>query len=123
VNPCDDLYEYVALAKAGNQAIAAILAQAARMVAKACTPVVDMLEPQALILSGPIFDAPQVVKVIKEYLDTHSYLGRLQGINVAANLLGVDAGIIGAASLVFSALLQERASARYIGGDVHSAVW
>jgi N-acetylglucosamine repressor len=101
-----DLHEAVDLANNGEEHIAEILREAAKVIATACASIVDVLEPETLVFVGPIFSSPQVLEIIKQELDAHTFVGRLHQIEVLPSSFGKDAGMIGAASLVYSTLVQ-----------------
>lgn len=105
-----DLYDAAEVARAGDQRIVKVLCHAAGLIAQACAPVVDALEPDALVLAGPIAVVPQAIEEIKSYLDTHTFVGRLHRIRVLPDSFGREAGVVGAASLAFGSLLQPRAT-------------
>jgi predicted NBD/HSP70 family sugar kinase len=102
----DDLYDAASLAQKGDQRIASVFCDAARLIATACAPVVDALEPEALVLVGPMSAVPQAIEAVKAYLDTHTFVGRLHRIKVLPGSFGKEAGVIGAASLAFGSIIQ-----------------
>jgi N-acetylglucosamine repressor len=101
-----DLYEAVELANNGDERIMETLCEAAKVIATACTSIVDVLEPETLVFVGPLFNSPKVLETIKQELDAHTFVGRLHQIEVSPSSFGKDAGMIGAASLVYSTLVQ-----------------
>lgn len=106
-NGIPDLFSAAALAGEGDQFLTSVFTSAAHTVATACAPIVDVLEPEAIILVGPMFEAPGTLQIIKEYLDGNTFVGRLHGVETRLSSFGRNAGIIGAASLVFGSLVQD----------------
>lgn len=106
-NDLSDLYVAAALAAEGDGPLIAVFTDAATTIATACAPIVDALEPEAIILTGPIFEAPGTLQTIKEYLDGNTFVGRLHGVETRLSSFGRNAGVIGAASLVFGSLVRD----------------
>ncbi|MCC7490746.1 MAG: ROK family protein [Fimbriimonadaceae bacterium] len=82
-----------------------VLAACGEAVAAACAPLVDLLGPDVVSLAGPIFEVPLVLDVVARELNHASFVGRLSGVRVLAAALGADLGLVGAASLVYDALV------------------
>lgn len=99
--------DVVAAAQKGDPEVLRVLGACGEAVAAACAPLVDLLDPGVVTLSGPILEVPRVLDVVARELSQASYVGRLSGVRVLTASLGRDVGLVGAASLVFDRLVAE----------------
>ena len=102
----DDLYFAAEIANQGNIDITNIYMECGRYIAKAILPIIGVLEPEAVILAGPLAGVPKVIDAVEKYLNENSWTGRTRGVSVKSSKLGRNAGVIGAASLVYNSLLE-----------------
>lgn len=119
------IWDVVDLALKGDPDVLAVLARCADAIGTASTSIVDLLDPKALVLSGPIFTVPHVFNAVKDFVRHNSFTGRMGRVQVLRSPLGADIALIGAASLVIGSLVsggpldgQESIAEDYIDGDI-----
>lgn len=108
VHKVRSIWDVVALANQRDPDVLEVLAECAEAVGPACTSIVDLLDPKALVLSGPIFSVPLVFNAVEEYVRQNSFTGRTGRVQVLRSPLGADIALVGAASLVLDSLLSGR---------------
>ncbi len=99
--------DIAAAAQKGDPAVLRILGTCGEAVAAACAPLVDLLDPDVVLLAGPILEVPRVLDVVARELNQTSYVGRLNGVRVLSTSLGRDVGLVGAASVVYDGVVSE----------------
>lgn len=102
------IWDVVALANEGDPDILEVLAECAEAIGPACTSIVDLLDPKALVLSGPIFSVPHVFNAVEEFVRQNSFTGRMGRVQVCRSPLAADIALVGAGSLVIGSLLSGR---------------
>ena len=108
VHKVKSIWDVVALANRRHPDVLEILAECAEAIGPACTSMVDLLDPKALVLSGPIFSVPHVFNAVEEHVRHNSFTGRIGRVRVLRSPLGAEIAVVGAASLVLGELLAGR---------------
>ena len=94
----------VAAARKGDGAASGILEQAGRLLGRACANLVNLLEPEVIVVGGGLSAVSELLSPMRQAMKQGSYLiarGYAQVDLVQAELLD-DAGIAGAAQLAFT---------------------
>jgi len=102
--------QVVAAARTGDSEALAVLHECAEAVAQFCVPIANLLDLEAIILSGTMFQLPALVAYIKEYLAKNTFTGLMENRSpiVRPSTFGVDSGLLGAAGLVFDQVFNYR---------------
>jgi predicted NBD/HSP70 family sugar kinase len=70
-----------------------------------CTSMVNLLDPEMLILAGGLAqDNPLLLQVLTEELETRTTVWRERHLQVVGSCLGYSAGVLGAAAVASSGL-------------------
>ena len=98
------LHQAVEMAQQGDADVLEVLMDCAEAISLLCTPLANALDPEAIVLSGPIFRVPQVMDYIRQYVKAHSFSSLLTGARPAVVPASFqhNAGLVGAASLVYN---------------------
>ena len=92
--------EIIAAAKAGEQTAACALKALARYLAMGCASIVNLLDPEMLILAGGLAqDNALLVKLLTEELAKRVTVWPERHLQVQASRLGYSAGVLGAAAV------------------------
>ncbi len=80
-----------------------MLLECAEAIAIACCPIANLLDLDAIVLSGPIFEVPAVVAYIQRYMQEHTFPAIMEGRTptVVPASFRLNAGLVGAATLVY----------------------
>jgi glucokinase len=96
---CDDTL--LAAAKGGDEAAKEILAEAARIFGKAMVGMVNLLDPQLIVVGGGLGQkTPIWVDAANEAIQAEALAGRAD-VQVVPAELGMESGIVGAAAIAF----------------------
>ncbi len=97
--------EVIRAANAGNGAARTALHEYAHYLARGCTSIVHLLDPEMIILSGGLAqDNPQLLADVSNELSRHVMAWKLRGLKIEASALGYYGGVLGAAAIAFDAL-------------------
>ncbi len=99
------IWDVVELANSGDPDVLEVLAECAEAIGPACTSIVDLLDPRALVVSGPIFSVPHVFNAVEEFVRQNSFTGRMGRVQVCRSPLAADIALVGAGSLVIGSVL------------------
>lgn len=104
--------QVVAAARAGDQEVISVLAECAEAVAQFCVPIANLLDLEAIILSGTMFQLPALVEYIQDYLAKNTFTGLMENRSplVTPSTFGADSGLLGAAGLVFDQVFNSHKS-------------
>ncbi len=85
----------------GDKFVEKLVAEAARYAGIAVGNVINLLNPELIVLGGGIIEAleDEMMKIIVETARSHAMPGTAKGIEIRASKLGDDAGIVGGAVL------------------------
>ena len=102
-NQFADTRELIAASHAGDaQAVAAVI-EFARRLATGCSLLVQLLDPEALILSGGIAENnPLLLKLLRENLADLVPVWQQRNLRILTSNAGYHAGVLGSAALMFS---------------------
>jgi predicted NBD/HSP70 family sugar kinase len=103
-----DLDQVVTAANQGDEQVLQVLMECAEALVIVCSPLVNTLDLDAVILSGPIFEVPAVVSYVRRFIQEQSFAGMMESRppQVAPISFQRQAGLVGAASLVFNNVFQ-----------------
>jgi N-acetylmannosamine-6-phosphate 2-epimerase/N-acetylmannosamine kinase len=99
--------QIIAAAHSGNQTAACAIETLARHLAIGCASIVNLLDPELLILAGGLVqDNPLLLKVFAEELARRVTVWPERKLQVQASALGYSAGVLGAAAVASVALAE-----------------
>jgi predicted NBD/HSP70 family sugar kinase len=109
-----DLDQVVIAANQGDTEVLQVLMDCAEALVIVCSPLVNTLDLDAVVLSGPIFEVPAVVAYIRRYIQEQSFTGVMENRPPQVTPISVQrqAGLVGAASLVFNSVFQANTNQR-----------
>jgi glucokinase len=97
--------EVIRAAHAGNGVASLALREYAHYLARGCTSIIHLLDPEMIILSGGLAqDNPQLLADLSDELSRHVMAWELRGLKIEASALGYYGGVLGAAAIAFDAL-------------------
>jgi glucokinase len=97
--------EVIRAANAGDGPARIALREYAHYLARGCTSIVHLLDPEMLIFSGGLAqDNPQLLADVTDELSRQVMAWELRGLKIEASALGYYGGVLGAAALAFDAL-------------------
>ncbi|HHW08378.1 MAG TPA: ROK family protein [Firmicutes bacterium] len=97
------LAQVIAAARQGDSQVLAILRECADALAQFCIPVANLLDLDAFILSGPIFQIPEIIGYMQQRIAQATFSALMEGRAplVIPSTFGANSGLMGAAGLVF----------------------
>lgn len=103
----EDFAEVLALAGRGVSPFTVVLEEVASHLAVAVSLVVNLLNPELIVLGGPVVDSsPALLDAISQRLPFHTMPQPLKALVLEPSRIGVAAGSLGAATLVLESIEQ-----------------
>lgn len=95
--------EVVQAALRNEEKAVSVLMDCAEAIAVICSPIANLLDLDAIVLSGPIFGVPAVMDYIQTYMQKYTFAASMEGRSpvVVEAMFKQNAGLVGAASLVY----------------------
>src|SRR5262249_11717593 len=92
-------------AESGDTGAAKVIASAGRSLGAGLTNIVDVFNPQAVVISGSLRKlGPLYLDTAKAVVDKEAYRGHLRDVRIIETALGDDAAALGACLLAFEKL-------------------
>ena len=105
--------QIIAAANSGNQTANSAIELVARYLAIGCATIVNLLDPEMLILAGGLVqDNPLLLKSLTEELSKRVMVWSERHLQVAASSLGYSAGVLGAAAVASAAVVEKGTALR-----------
>ncbi len=96
-----DAFDVLDAAERGDTLAVSVVDDAARYLAIATGNLVNLFNPQTIVLGGPVADAsPLLTELVRRYTKLHAMAYPYSAVRIVSNTLGPDTGAIGAAVLV-----------------------
>jgi glucokinase len=100
-----------AAADAGDPVAARLVERAWRAIAATCAGLVNLLNPEVIVLGGSIADhRPDLHDAVKAEIARHSFAPAAARVRVAASVFGADVSLVGAVPLIRERLSQSLAA-------------
>lgn len=97
----DDAESVISAANHGDETAVAAIRKLAYFLAMGCAMMVQLLDPQAIILAGGLAqDNPILVAALESELSARVSVWKQRGLQIRASQLGYHAGVLGAAAIV-----------------------
>jgi predicted NBD/HSP70 family sugar kinase len=111
--------EVVQAALRNEKEAVSVLMDCAEGIATICSPIANLLDLDAFVLSGPIFGVPAVVNYIQDYMHKCTFSANMEGRAplVVEAMFKQNAGLVGAASLVYDQIFHHGNKAPFIYTD------
>ncbi|OPC76905.1 hypothetical protein B4N89_40590 [Embleya scabrispora] len=103
----DDLDALIALADAGDETADGLLRTRARLVGRAVGTVIDVVNPERVVLAGSMVTEDAYLNVLRAEAESMVYQGRGVGSRVQVTTLGVGALVVSAAAPLLADVLRD----------------